>query len=74
VTLSLPRAHAVSLARGPLLGRRPRPRLPRSWLGRKPSPRPTSEEIPFLFLFFTPFLFLFVFFNILCTKNYPNNF
>jgi hypothetical protein len=43
-------------------------------VGQKPSPQPSKEEISFYFSFSTPFLISLVFFNILCTKNYPNDF
>jgi hypothetical protein len=76
VTPSLPRAHAVSLARGPQLGRRPRARVPRAWLGRNSPPARLAGNSFFFFFFFShffsPFSYIYLYADILCTKNSPN--
>jgi hypothetical protein len=66
------------LARGPPLGRkraRVRARVrARAWGGLKTLSPAQQRRDPFSFSFSTFFLIYLVFFNILCTKNYPNNF
>jgi hypothetical protein len=74
VMSSLLRARAVSLALGPQLGRRPRARVPRAWLGRNPPPTRLAGNSFFFFFshFFSPFSYIYLYADILCTKNSPN--